>query len=140
MPDNQERIDRWLQIDPKILRQLPPDVLAYIMAAVEKHGKQTLARERLTAFNAKRSRRLPADREQRLKMVVTCAGALTFSIAPQMLASQAGRGPLAFSAGILGGAAASFFAHDNATKVLLKSKLKQSVKQARQAIAQEHRS
>ncbi len=59
---------------------------------------------------------------------------MTFSIAPQLLAKQAGRGLLALSAGLLGGGLASFYAHTNATKALTGIKLKKSTQNTRQAI------
>lgn len=128
------RRDRWREIDPKLLKQLPADDQGYILAEIKKDGRQQLAKERMAAFESICSRRLTADKEGLTTIIVVFIGAFTFSVAPQLIASQAGRGPLAVSAGLLGGAAASFFAHDSATRTLTELKLKHSTQQARKAI------
>ncbi|MBW4575781.1 MAG: hypothetical protein KME08_10905 [Aphanothece sp. CMT-3BRIN-NPC111] len=130
------RLDRWRNTSPKTMKQMPGNDRDYIIAEVEKDAKNQLTAERIAEFNSVRDRRLPPDKEKLTTFIVVVAGALTFSIAPQLIASQAGRGPIALSAGLAGGAAASFFAHANAAKVLTGLKLKHSTQQARKAIIQ----
>lgn len=116
--------------------RVPSPDRSYMMAEVERDGKQELARSRMAEFNAARDRRLSKDKENIATIVVVVVGALTFSVAPQLLSSQSGRGSIAVSAGLAGGAAASFFAHASATKVLTGLKLKQGSAQARKALVE----
>jgi hypothetical protein len=126
----------WLQLSPESMKQLTPDHRNYILAELEQDGRDQLTKERIAEFNAVRDRRLPREKEHIATFIAVFVGALTFSVAPQLLASQAGRGPFALSTGFAGGAAASFFAHANATKTLTGLKLKKNTSLARRAIAQ----
>jgi hypothetical protein len=128
------RYDRWRMLSAEDIKGLPIEDQKYILAAVEEHGKQHLKKQRQAKFNSIKKGRLPEDKENLSIFIVTFCGALTFSIAPHLLGSQAGRGAWAISAGIIGGGAASYFAHTNASRVLTGLKLKNSTKQAYQSI------
>jgi hypothetical protein len=125
------RLDTWRQTKTPLINQLPQNYREYILATMDKDGREQLKNDRLAEFQSICSRCLSPDKEN----LTTFIGALTFSVAPQLIASQAGRSPLAMSAGLVGGAAASFFAHSNAIRTL-KMKLKNSTKQIRKTIIQ----
>lgn len=133
-PQRKDRIERWLKISPRILLRMPDYDRAYMMAAIQEYAKHNLAKSQITKYDAIRSRRLSRNQRQITQFIVIIAGSLTFSIAPQLLAKQAGRGPMAISAGLVGGGLASFYAHANATKVLTGIKLKQNTQKTRAAI------
>ncbi|MGF1979763.1 MAG: hypothetical protein RMY30_029835 [Nostoc sp. CmiSLP01] len=133
---SKNRRDRWLKIPPKILLRVPDFDRAYIMAAIEEYAKHNLAKSQIAKYDAVRSRRLSRNQRQITQFIVVLAGSLTFSVAPQLLAKQAGRGPWAISAGLLGGGLASFYAHTSATKVLTGIKLKKNTQSTRKAILQ----
>lgn len=133
-PQRRDRLERWLKILPRMLLRMPDYDRAYMMTAIEEYAKHNLAKSQINKYDAVRSRRLSRNQRQITQFIVIIAGALTFSVAPQLLAKQAGRGSLAISAGLLGGGLASFYAHSNATKVLTGIKLKQNTQNTRKAI------
>lgn len=81
-------------------------------------------------------RRLSPNKQNLATIALVFIGALTFSVAPQLIANQSGRGLFASSMGFVHGAAVSFVAHANATKALTALKLKNSTQQARKATNQ----
>ncbi|QKQ73474.1 hypothetical protein [Nostoc sp. TCL240-02] len=133
-PKRIERLERWLKIMPRTLLRMPDYDRANIIAAIKEYAKFNLANSQIAKYDAVRSRRLSRNQRQITQFIVILAGSLTFSVAPQLLAKQAGRGPWAISAGLLGGGLASFYAHSNATKVLTGIKLKNSTQNNRKAI------
>ncbi|MEH1788514.1 hypothetical protein [Nostoc sp.] len=133
-PKRMERLERWLKIPPRTLLRTPDYDRANIIAAIKEYAKCNLANSQIAKYDAVRSRRLSRNHRQITQFVVIIAGSLTFSVAPQLLAKQVGRGTWAISAGLLGGGLASFYAHSNATKVLTGIKLKNSTKNTRKAI------
>ena len=134
--NRRSRLNTWRQTKTPLMNQLPQNYREQIMATMDEDGRQQLKSDRLAEFQSICSRRLSPDKENLTTIIVTFIGALTFSVAPQLIASQAGRGPLAMYAGLVGGAAASFFAHSNATRTLTEMKLKNSTEQARKTIIQ----
>ena len=134
--NRRSRLNTWRQTRIPLMNQLPPNYREQIMATMDEDGRQQLKSDRLAELQSICLRRLSPDKENLTTIIVTFIGALTFSVAPQLIASQAGRGPLAMSAGLVGGAAASFFAHSNATRTLTEMKLKNSTEQARKTIIQ----
>lgn len=130
------RLDGWRNLTPEMIMRLPENLHNYIIAELEADAKTQLANERIAFFKSVGKRRLSPNKQNLATIVSVFVGALTFSVAPQLIANQSGKGPFAISAGFLGGAAASFVAHANATKALTGLKLKSSVQQARQAITQ----
>lgn len=129
-------LDGWRNLSPEMMRRLPENICNYISAELEADARNQFANERIAFFKSVGKRR-PSPNKQNLATIVSVfVGALTFSVAPQLIANQSGKGPFALSAGFLGGAAASFVAHANATKALTGLKLKSSTQQARQAITQ----
>ncbi|AVH68239.1 MULTISPECIES: hypothetical protein [Nostoc cyanobionts] len=133
-PNRKDRLERWLKISPRILFRMPDFDRANIIAAIKEYAEYNLANSQIAKYDAVRSRRLSRNNRQITQFIVILAGALTFSVAPQLLAKQAGRGPWAISAGLLGGGLASFYAHSNATKVLTGIKLKNSTQNTRKTI------
>lgn len=133
-PKHKERCDRWLKISPKTFLRLPESDRTYIMAAIQEYAKHNLAKLQVAKYNAVRSRRLSHNQRQITQFIVILAGSLTFSVAPQLLAKQAGRGAWAISAGLVGGGLASYYAHSNATKVLTGIKLKKDTESTQEAI------
>ncbi len=129
-----DRLERWLKIPARILSRMPDYDRADIIAAIKEYAKYNLANSQIAKYDAVRSRRLSRNHRQITQFIVILGGSLTFAVAPQLLAKQAGRGPWAISAGLLGGGLASFYAHSNATKVLTGIKLKNSTQNTRKAI------
>ncbi|KYC40409.1 hypothetical protein WA1_26725 [Scytonema hofmannii PCC 7110] len=138
-PKSKARLKAWLKLPLKIIQRLPDRDRADMKAAIEKYAKLNLARSQISKYNTIRSLRLGRDRRQITQFIVILAGSLTFSVAPQLLAKQVGRGPMAISAGLLGGGLASFYAHANATKVLTGIKLKNQTQNTRKAIADQNK-
>ena len=130
------RLDSWRNLTPDMMMRLPENIRNYIIAELEADAKNQLADDRIAYFKSVGKRRLSPNKQNLGTIISVFVGALTFSVAPQLIANQSGRGPFAISAGFVGGAAASFFAHANATKALTELKLKNSTQQARQAITQ----
>jgi hypothetical protein len=128
------RTEGWLKTSQKILKKMPEYDRTYIMAAIKEYAKYNLAKSQIVKYNAVRSRRLSRNQRQITQFIVIIAGSLTFAMVPQLLAKQSGRGPLAISAGLVGGGLASFYAHSSATKVLVGIKLKKETQNTRQAI------
>ena len=127
------RLDVWRKLSPNIIEKLPERDLAYMKAAIEKSAKLELAKSQIAKYDSIRSHRLGGNQRQITQIIVILTGALTFATVPQLLAKQAGRGALSISAGLIGGAVATFFAHENATKVLAGIKLKNQTKSSRKA-------
>ncbi|MUG99475.1 hypothetical protein F7734_47200 [Scytonema sp. UIC 10036] len=136
-PKRKARLEAWLRLPLKIFQRIPDRDRADMKAAIEKYAKLNLARSQISKYDSIRSHRLGRDRRQITQFIVVLAGSLTFSVAPQLLAKQSGRGPIAISAGLLGGGLASFYAHANATKVLTGIKLKNQTQNTRKAIAEQ---
>jgi|GEM_PF-3992282 len=128
------RLAQYRQIPPEILQRMPNADLNYIKAEVEKDGERHLSNLRVAKFKASQKQRWSSEVEQFLKFVVIAGGALTFSLAPYLLATKLGRSPIALTLGFVGGAIASHAAHTNAARALVGIKLKQSTEQARKAI------
>ncbi|MEC4815895.1 MAG: hypothetical protein SAK29_21875 [Scytonema sp. PMC 1069.18] len=138
-PKRKARLEAWLRLPWKIIQRLPDRDLADMKAAIEKYAQFNLARSQISKYDSIRSRRLGRNQRQMTQLIVILAGSLTFSVVPQLLAKQAGRGPMAISAGLLGGGLASFYAHANATKVLTGIKLKNQTQNTRKAIADKNK-
>ncbi|WP_315788306.1 hypothetical protein [Fischerella sp. JS2] len=128
------RLEHWLKTSQTILKKMPEYDRIYIMTAIEEYAKHDLAKSQIAKYNAVCDRRLSRNQRQITQFIVIIAGSLIFAMVPQLLAKQAGRGPLAISAGLVGGGLASFYAHANATKVLVGIKLKKDTQNTRKAI------
>ncbi|MBO3458992.1 hypothetical protein G7B40_010240 [Aetokthonos hydrillicola Thurmond2011] len=133
-PKRKARLEHWRKIPQTILKQMPGYDRVQIMAAIEEYAEHNLAKSQIAKYNAVRDRRLSRNQRQIAQFIVIIAGSLTLSIVPQLLAKQAGRGPLAISAGLIGGGVASFYAHANASKVLVGMKLKTETENTRKSI------
>lgn len=131
MVNKDERYERWLKIEPNLFRQLPEEHQNYMLQMVEEHGRKKLAQTRTEEFNSWRKNRLSPTGKLPFQIVVTVIGALTFSLAPGLIGKHSGRGIFAISMGLVGGATASYFAHENAAKVLAGQKLKQSTRRVK---------
>lgn len=123
--------EEWGKLSPELIIGMPQTDQQSIINKVRLLGRKRMAESRITEFNSVRSNRLPENKKALSKMIVTLVGALTLSIAPQLIAQQTGRGPMAISIGFIGGGVASFFAHNSAKKVLVGIKLKHRYRQAR---------
>lgn len=131
------RLNVWRNLTAEMMRRLPENIRNYIIAELEADARNQLANERVSFFKSVGKRRLSPTQQSFTTILSVVVGAVTFSIAPQLIANQSGRGPLAISAGLVGGGAASFFVHANATKALTDQKLKNSTQQTRKAILEQ---
>jgi hypothetical protein len=89
-PNRRSRLDTWRQTQTPLMNQLPQNYREYILATMDKDGREQLKSDRLAEFQSIcSSHRLSSDKENLTTIIVTFIGALTFSVAP-----QAGRDPL----------------------------------------------
>jgi hypothetical protein len=125
---------KWRNLPMDFIDRIPPDVRAEMTVEVEKQAKLDLAETRVIAMAPIVRQKRSHEMENITRVIAVAVGALTFSLAPQLLASQAGRGPLVFSAGLLGGGYASYLLHDRASRVCTGIRNKQSYEQKRRDI------
>jgi hypothetical protein len=135
---NADRMERWMQLETNFVEaQVPDDMKQYIVQSIEGYGTEKLATARIGELYPIAARKMSAETKYLTKGLVTIVSAMTFSLAPGLIAGQAGRGPLAFSAGLFGGALAGFVTHDRATRMCTGLRLKAMSANAKSAI---HRS
>jgi hypothetical protein len=129
-----QRLARWCKLPKLVFQAISNYDRAYIIAAIQEYGKYSLAKSQIAKYDAVRNKRLSRNQQQIAQFIVILAGSLTFSVAPQLLAKQAGRGYFSISAGLVGGGLASYYAHKNATNVLIGAKLKKATENTQRAI------
>ncbi|BAU13373.1 hypothetical protein LEP3755_39120 [Leptolyngbya sp. NIES-3755] len=131
MIDRRIRLAWWRKLSPEIILALPADYRAHVFAALAQEARRQFAQSRIEELEALSLKRLTRDQRICLKLMVFALGAFTFSLAPRLLAQQAGGDDFAFSIGLLGGGVACYFTQAAATEVLTDLKFKQNTNQVR---------
>ncbi|MBV6625440.1 MAG: hypothetical protein KI793_21350 [Rivularia sp. (in: Bacteria)] len=129
----------FLNYQPEQVERLAHSDKVDIKKILTQTADAELAEARINDLSPKAKQCNPFQKKL-IKMILTFVGAVTFSVAPQLLASGTARGPLAFSAGILGGAAATYFVDDLGVKAITKKRRRHNSQQAWESLEEQYTS
>ncbi|MBE9014047.1 hypothetical protein IQ250_28050 [Pseudanabaenaceae cyanobacterium LEGE 13415] len=135
MIDRRTRLARWRNLSPEIILSLPEEYRAHVFAALAQEARRQFAQSRIEELQALSRRRLSRDEQVCLKLLVFALGAFTFSLAPRLLAIQAGGSDIAFSIGLLGGGVACYYTESAAAEILTDLKLRRNTNQVREILS-----
>ncbi|MBW4596194.1 MAG: hypothetical protein KME46_25650 [Brasilonema angustatum HA4187-MV1] len=135
--DLQPIIISWLNHQPEQIERLAHSDKPEIKQFLSQQADAELAQARTDDLSHK-ARQCNKSTKNLIKTIVIFVGALTFSAAPQLLASGAARGPLAISAGILGGGAATFFVEELGVKGVTKKRRRHNSLSAQDSLENQH--
>ncbi|MBE9146654.1 hypothetical protein [Planktothrix mougeotii] len=131
-------VDSWRHLPQEVIARLPKGLRAKMSERQQRSGKSRVAESRIDDLKPS-AKHQPSDSfKKATKIVVVIIGALTFSAGTQVLTSRLGS--MALPAAMAGGALASFFVDDRATKVTTKARLAHSTNQALSSIIKQKES
>ena len=131
-------ITGFLHYLPEKIKRLAHSDHSEVNQLLTQHGDAELAIARIDDLSPK-ARQCNDSTKNLIRVILTAVGALTFSAAPQLLASGAARGPWAISAGVLGGGAVTFLVDNRGVQGVTKKRRRHNTQQALLSLENQHR-